>query len=961
MAIANDWYIDYTNKLVCHSTTSIPYDTETNGGFTAGQFIGNTSATPTITAIIVKVTDNGTTGILDVVYVVGTWANDVDIFIVGGTQRGIVNGTPTTKTLMNYDGEANGGFSVGQYIGNTSSSPTKTAIIVAVTDNGTDGTLEVIYDIGTWVDNDELYVVGGTKRGDVLGTPITKNTKYTTRALYSFIQDTFDELVQLDDTVPMSAQTPTEFTLINGWFIDDESVKFLYGGALQTSGYDAVIQMIAFQAGGYTSAINSDIGKMVNDDAANTGNLLHFNNTTRKWWVRWGTAIANPSAITLDDSGTGAGTTNAAPDFSGEDLYANVYTLGSIAVNPNPQTYIFQNSSSITPWWNRGDQNAAIDILVKVKELGSEIDGANITVYVRHYGDLYDHFAIDLTNGGRNAVPLSSATDLNNNATGEGYLLYDGQTGNFTTGLILTNAAGTATAEIIADTDSGANGYLTLGNIKGTFADGVAITDTSIGAATVNGSVGDTVLNFDTETAAFAALDQIVTGGTSLAQRQIKGIQDDAGATGRLVLKVSDVTDADHFKTFSDNEIITGATNGSASANVASTTGASGYADIKIWFVNVEVDFASETGSVPAGSAVTGFSSGATGVFLGEKDANTLTIGNWNSTNFTAGEQLRLDASNYYTLHGTLNQTSAYTMQKKFTQGQNFNYSIIVECASRTLAQVYEWLKYVTRDGANSSQVNRQIMYPVISSTVVQQDGEEYIAARVLPDAAFTPVKASPFGTFAGGKLFGAQGVWVQNMASTDVQSFQLIDSDGDTQTPPNFQSLTVTGVISGDKVAVFRTTTGTTINKAVFTLAAGNNAGNNTIVVVEVIPSDTPSSDGVIRLVDLSDQSINRETKYTYTGWDGDTKTFSGVSPVLDRNYTLTDDTAYVPYIDTTASGTSVTVSVIYPSADRTVLARVRRYNGAGDSILPFETTGTYSSTGYSTAAIRTADSIVT
>jgi len=243
MAIVNDWHIDYTNKVLCHSTHSIAYDGESNGGFAAGQLLGNTSSSPTKTALVVKVTDNGSDGVLDVVYAVGSWAN-----------------------------------------------------------------------------NDELFVVGGTKRGDVNGALTTKTTTYTTRALYSFLQDTFDELGNMDDTVPMSAQTPTEFTLINGWFIDDESVKFLTGGALQTSGYDAAIQLITFQSGGYTSAINSDIGKMVNDDGGDTGNLLHFNNTTRKWWVRWATTIVSRSAMTLDSSGTGAGTTNSTGDFAGEDL-----------------------------------------------------------------------------------------------------------------------------------------------------------------------------------------------------------------------------------------------------------------------------------------------------------------------------------------------------------------------------------------------------------------------------------------------------------------------------------------------------------------------------------------------------------------------------------------------------------------------------------------------------------------
>ena len=41
-------------------------------------------------------------------------------------------------------------------------------------------------------------------------------------------------------SVPMSAQTPTQYTMINGWFIDDESVKALYGGSIQTSGWTYV-------------------------------------------------------------------------------------------------------------------------------------------------------------------------------------------------------------------------------------------------------------------------------------------------------------------------------------------------------------------------------------------------------------------------------------------------------------------------------------------------------------------------------------------------------------------------------------------------------------------------------------------------------------------------------------------------------------------------------------------------
>jgi hypothetical protein len=158
----------------------------------------------------------------------------------------------------------------------------------------------------------------------------------------------------------------------------------------------------------------------------------------------------------------------------------------------------------------------------------------------------------------------------------------------------------------------------------------------------------------------------------------------------------------------------------------------------------------------------------------------------------------------------------------------------------------------------------------------------------------------------------------------------------------------------------VARTSSGTTIDKAVFTSNANNTAGDATSEVNETITSDTPDS-GVIRIVDTSDTSLSRETRYTYTGWTNTGQSqFTGVSPVLDRTYATGADTAYVPYIDTTASGASYQVTVIY-SADRTVVARIRRYNGAGDSILPFQTTGSFSSTGYSAVTIRTDDTIVT
>lgn len=668
-------------------------------------------------------------------------------------------------------------------------------------------------------------------------------TIYSVNALYSYLQNTFDELDQMDDPIPMSAQTPTEYTLINGWFMNEaregspsrNCFEFLKGGAIQTSGQLNEIQVLKLD-GVTTDPIASDIGKQVKDDTAEIGPLLDYDidpdgTDTGKWWIRTGsgTAIVDNSVMEITGS-TAYGVANGA-SVDGENLWPNIYTLGSIeedlTESEEQQIYIEQAGSRIfsgSEWWPEGAGSATtrhIDVLIKVKEAGTEVDGAKITVFLRHYqtqpdannpADLYDHFGIDLTAGGRNAVPLATSNDINNT------------------------------------------------------------------------SYQSTV---------------------------------------------------------------------------------SGYSDITIAFVNGTITYSAISGSFNDFETVTGSTSGATGLFLKQTTttgAGTMTLGNVVG-DFQNGETLTGGTSGK-TATSSSTLTHAYTMTKAFEQGSDYNYSVIIDCATRPLAQVYEYFKYVTRIGSTFT------MYPTTypqggPGTHSTKQGQLYIRAhednQTTPTNTFSPVKASPFGTFAGGKFFGAQGIWIENMASADVQNYQLIDSGGTTRTPPNKQSITISNLLSGDRVSVFVTSAGTTINKAMYSLGSGNNTNNTTLVVTGNIFENTPSS-GAVRIVDTSDTTNDREKRHTYTSWSG--STFTGLSPALDRAYTQTDDKAYVPFIDTTATGTNVSVQVIYKptgeggQGDKSILVRVRRYTAT--AILPFETTGTFGSTGYSTAAIRTVDSIV-
>lgn len=66
---------------------------------------------------------------------------------------------------------------------------------------------------------------------------------------------------------------------------------------------------------------------------------------------------------------------------------------------------------------------------------------------------------------------------------------YDAQSANFTVGATLTGGTSNATAIIVADSDSGATGTLTIGAISGTFQNDETITDDVTGSATSDGTV----------------------------------------------------------------------------------------------------------------------------------------------------------------------------------------------------------------------------------------------------------------------------------------------------------------------------------------------------------------------------------------------------------------------------------------------------------------------------------------
>lgn len=810
-------------------------------------------------------------------------------------------------------------------------------------------------------------------------TATTPTITDTSLALYSALQDLFDEPDQMDDPVPMSAQTPTAFTMINQWFIDDESTQYLTGGALATSGWaSGNIRAISYDATGAGTAFGTaDIGRTI------TGTTTGDSGTILAYDERYGTELGvvwirpDVPASDLFDNGTEAwtvGASSAAGNFTntyaaasgggtasetGEALWTNVFTLGTIFVNTT--LYIYQDGAELigrevgatNRWWSSGQ----IDILVKVQSTGNEIDDGEITVFARQYGALYDNFIIDLTTGGRQPVPLATGGDLNN-ATGLRQMNFSVSSGNFTVGEVIQDDSDSTIQGVVTDWNSGTTTiqYYLIGPALADFTGatgGLTGADSSATATAVAPTdVGPAALGVD-PTIVFSATDLSLGGGQSNFPYSI--------AVDCNANTVADVYE------FHKAECRRGRTGGGT--YIFDAEGINGEAYLGS---DLQAEYNTQTGA------------------------------------FVEGETLYFhDVSNNLVAQGILvaDHDDGATGDLIMRNTRFFN--------NNTITQV--------------------------GDNVLQASYTDF--ATVASTRTITTPKSAPLGTFAGGTYFGAPGVFLSDVAPADVQAFQLVDDDGNVQNPPLFINVQITGTngTDADRVAIFvLDAPAGSIDRAQHGIAAPTGAFNGTndtqIRLDATVPNDTPES-GVIRVVDTVN---SRELRFRYASFTGTDLTLSPVTegsgittgdgtgttlidtsanftdatndPVVgDIVYNITDlswgvitsidsssqithtplqggtgddwgvadtysinaipydlnaaDTAYIPLLDTIATGgnpvTMASANFVYLT-DIPVIIRVRN-GGSVDPIQPFEIENTVGSGGLVQAAIRTPDTIAT
>ena len=203
--------------------------------------------------------------------------------------------------------------------------------------------------------------------------------------------------------------------------------------------------------------------------------------------------------------------------------------------------------------------------------------------------------------------------------------------------------------------------------------------------------------------------------------------------------------------------------------------------------------------------------------------------------------------------------------------GTDEYYGVTINCNNNPLSEVYEWLKYITRNGGTTTtntdgiegeqyvgaEAYLEYSGSVSGGTIAEGDdvlqatslatgivvahdtankvlllrdvrgtfstaytvtSQDAGAGTITPDTAatnFAPNKQSPFGSFpGGGTFFGSRGVLLENWVDTDENSFSLIPVDGGTKQRPQAYSITVTNLvgtdettITDDRVTVFRLT----------------------------------------------------------------------------------------------------------------------------------------------------------
>jgi len=1005
MSIANDWDFNYAAKVISHIDGVLSYDTGDGTQPAVGQLVlGDTSGA--VGKILAR-TGNATTGTLTLTNVIGRWADNERLYIMSELMFDVVNatnksliavgatvtGATSAKTLVikfieyNIDGVAGHGKFYGRPITTpftNNENLTISGSIIAVAD-GT-GTNNDTLNTTTLV-NGTLAVTGATNTNNsiiihydtgTIAIPEDAHIKSGAAGAEGYAQKVIGAVTTGSIRVVDSDTTG------NPW-ANDAALR-----VLDCIYYDNLVAGKVFSEGSVIKAVGGTtpnaVGRVlaVIDDGDNTGKLIlaGFSGTWQDdneihvkqpddSYVKYGevenstnkyldAALINiPNGVRntqrTDQGGIYApGSLNVVRSANAlytyaQDLYdelAQLDDLPPLDGNVKDQLYTVLNDYIIP------------DLSFRFLEKGSFKDSGNNNIFtdIQTVGALADIGNHGYYYSASNPTPQPDMYIEQNGAVNR----QDWIEGNLDVLLKVKtstepryiNPTVAALGQLIneASFTVHARPYTrTYDSNEVTQQGGVAVV--ALGnAKDLNNTTGQYRCAFSAGGAGAFTVGEEIT--TSDGKRGIVTASD-SGAAGNMDYALKSSTN------FVNTDSITGAVSGKTAAVADPSTLVAGYStNIKVMTVDRRFTGGTTTGIFIIGEQVTQTGTSATGFVL-EDDAGTIYVqdntGTFNGTGLLTGNTS--GATN------TPTATVAYTTvpkdigggvgDKDYTAVSGLN---ITGASAQTVLKMYEWWKFLLR-----------------AESVLIQGGPGAAAGiqgRIFRRlaSAFAEVRgASPYGQKAGSLVIGAQGMFIQNMAATDLQNIQLVDNTGTTYNPPNIQSLQLTNIFSGVRGSIYRTASldSTTIQRNEFKVGAvggGNNqAANSTILVaanartVSPLPYDVPDT-GVLRILDPNDtgnylmfpySSVNRTTNiFTLTaGTIGDVT--SGVDLTLNDN-------AHVVFFEEQAVGTSIAKTVQYVSD--IYLYAVARIKGKK----PASTTGTFGSTGASLGVSLQSDEVV-
>lgn len=658
-----------------------------------------------------------------------------------------------------------------------------------------------------WFADDAPAGSAGYKQIQWTGGGGPETNTNTVNELYTEIQHymSLPENNGFDDTNPMRAVTSTVYEIGSfdlgddeAWFIDPDSVKHLTGGSIQTTGWtrqgsDSGIVKVAYDTI-TTDFVDSDIGRAIANGTA-TGTIVWIDTANSEVWIRptdsTSTHDWSAASGTISVTGSSASMDQAAAAITGERLWSNVKTIGTI--EDNTRIYVGQTELSvpIPSFWGDGH----IDRLFLVSDgfTGLSVDlieDGELYIYARQYNKLYDHFITNVRSGGQTIVPISTADD-SNNATGDLSISVSGASGVFTVGEVITG--GTAAVAIVtANTGSPTTSFeYYLVDDQTDFVNTETLTGSIVGS---NGTASGTSSTVNAATYTNISItfgEEITTFDTDV-----------------------DVDDVSEFITPTDDIFSTGD----------------------------EIEYVKDGGTDNIGL------SESTLYFVRNLGSGQLAF-------YTTKANAEADTSRI-DLTGGSSETHrlirVYDVNEDLTRE---SFSIVINGDGKTLSEIYERLKYLTRRGEVATLLGIEgqqyigIDYRVDYTTLVgaMNSGDRRLQTKFLSDTptefaeativhhneldnfvmlAYTtngpletgagaddfgdgvtnwitmssgatteviaPVKVSPFGTLAGGKFFGARGVYLENVNADDANNYFLTDDSGTVVQPPASVPLTI-------------------------------------------------------------------------------------------------------------------------------------------------------------------------